>query len=179
MKPLMLHGHERSVTQIKYNRDGDLLFSAAKDAHPCVWYSVNGERLGTYEGHGGVVWAIDVDWETRHFMTGAGDNFLMLWDVKTGKTIAKVEAQTSVITCNFSYGGNLALYSTDNNMGKPSEIFVVDLRTVDNSTLKNSVHVMKFSLDKAPKATSMLWGALDQTLISGHENGNVAKWDMR
>ena len=105
----MLHGHERSITQIKYNRDGDLLFSSAKDTHPCVWYTawifianwfdvwwlisacfklryaVNGERLGTYEGHQGVVWAIDVDWETKHFMSGAGDQTLMIWDVQTGK----------------------------------------------------------------------------------------------
>ena len=80
----MLHGHERSITQIKYNRDGDLLFSSAKDNHPCVWYSINGERLGTYEGHQGVVWAIDVDWETKRFMSGAGDNMLMIWDVQTG-----------------------------------------------------------------------------------------------
>ena len=30
MKPIMMHGHERSITQIKYNREGDLLFSSAK-----------------------------------------------------------------------------------------------------------------------------------------------------
>ena len=29
MKPLMMHGHERSITQIKYNLDGDLLFRNA------------------------------------------------------------------------------------------------------------------------------------------------------
>lgn len=49
MKPISLHGHERSITQIRYNREGDLLFSAAKDQHPNVWYSINGERLG--RGH--------------------------------------------------------------------------------------------------------------------------------
>lgn len=52
MKPISLHGHEKSITQICYNREGDLLFSCAKDRHPTVWYSVNGERLGTYDGHG-------------------------------------------------------------------------------------------------------------------------------
>ena len=59
-KPLMLHGHERSITQIKY-REGDLLFSSAKDPTPNVWYTVNGERLGTFKGHQGAVWAIDVN----------------------------------------------------------------------------------------------------------------------
>lgn len=91
-KPILLQGHERSITQIKYNREGDLLFSVAKDtvsitadeAIPwanvlrdyinwwmihCdlilkvvnVWYSVNGERLGTYNGHTGAVWCVDCD----------------------------------------------------------------------------------------------------------------------
>ena len=55
----MLHGHERAITQIKYNREGDLIFSAAKDPQPNVWYSLNGERLGTFVGHNGAVWCID------------------------------------------------------------------------------------------------------------------------
>ena len=59
-KPLMLHGHERAITQIKYNLEGDLLFSCGKDPQPNVWYSINGERLGTYKGHGGAVWCLDV-----------------------------------------------------------------------------------------------------------------------
>ena len=51
MKPTLLQGHERSLTQIKYNRDGDLLFSTSKDKSVSVWFIDNGERLGTYEGH--------------------------------------------------------------------------------------------------------------------------------
>lgn len=54
MKPLMLNGHSRALTQIRYNADGDLLFTAAKDDKPCVWYSHNGERVGTFDGHKGV-----------------------------------------------------------------------------------------------------------------------------
>lgn len=69
----MLQGHERSITQIKYNREGDLLFSSSKDNRPNVWFSINGERLGTYNGHQGAVWCIDVDWTTEKFMSGGGD----------------------------------------------------------------------------------------------------------
>ena len=86
-KPLMLQGHERAITQIKYNREGDLLFSSAKDVTPNVWYSLNGERLGTYIGHTGAVWCIDVDWKTTKFLSGAADNTLRLWDVATGNYI--------------------------------------------------------------------------------------------
>lgn len=60
-KPMMLYGHTRAITQIRYNREGDLLFSAAKDATPNVWFSINGERLGTFDGHNGAVWCIDVN----------------------------------------------------------------------------------------------------------------------
>jgi len=83
----MLQGHERAITQIKYNREGDLLFSSAKDVTPNVWYSLNGERLGTYNGHTGAVWCIDVDWKTTKFLSGAADNTLRLWDVATGNYI--------------------------------------------------------------------------------------------
>ena len=57
----MLHGHDRAITQIKYNREGDLLLSCAKDHQPNIWYSVNGERLGTYKGHAGAVWGVDIN----------------------------------------------------------------------------------------------------------------------
>ena len=49
------------MTQIKYNQEGDLLFSCSKDLVINVWFSDNGERLGTYDGHNGTVWTLDVD----------------------------------------------------------------------------------------------------------------------
>ena len=69
----MLQGHERSITQIKFNEEGDLLFSASKDVKPNVWYSINGERLGTYDGHTGTIWSIDIKWDSSHFITGSAD----------------------------------------------------------------------------------------------------------
>lgn len=72
-KPLTLQGHDRSLTQIKYNREGDFLFTAGKNQTPNVWFSLNGERLGTYNGHQGAVWCLDCDWTTTKLITGAGD----------------------------------------------------------------------------------------------------------
>ena len=50
----------RPLTFIKYNKDGDLLFTCAKDHHPTLWYADDGERVGTYIGHNGAVWTCDV-----------------------------------------------------------------------------------------------------------------------
>ncbi|RUO97442.1 hypothetical protein BC936DRAFT_140801 [Jimgerdemannia flammicorona] len=60
-RPILLQGHTRSLTQIKYNREGDLLFTVSKDKVVNVWFSHNGERLGTYIGHQGSVWTCDVN----------------------------------------------------------------------------------------------------------------------
>lgn len=87
MRPILLHGHSRPLTQLKFNREGDLLFTAAKDKSPNVWYSHNGERLGTYDGHNGAVTALDVDDQSRFLITGAADNTVKLWSVCDGTIV--------------------------------------------------------------------------------------------
>lgn len=61
LRPIMVKGHTRPLTMVKYNREGDLLFSTGKDHTPSVWYSDNGERIGTYDGHNGTVWCLDIN----------------------------------------------------------------------------------------------------------------------
>lgn len=51
------------MTQIIFNAEGDLLFSASKDNVVNVWFTSNGERLGTFNGHNGSVWTVSVDCE--------------------------------------------------------------------------------------------------------------------
>lgn len=176
MKPLMLQGHERSITQIKYNREGDLLFSCSKDNKPNVWFTVNGERLGTYNGHQGAVWCLDVDWTSTKFVSGGGDMSLRLWSVETGTELAKIDTNSSVRSCHFSFSGNQVAYATDSQLGYDSELFIIDSRIIDSSLNQSKP---TFSLPmKHSKITSMLW-FLDDTIITGHENGLVSSYDMR
>ena len=30
-----------------------------------------------------------------------------------------------------------------------------------------------------PKVTSMLWGTLDEFLVTGHDNGDIVQWDLK
>lgn len=171
----MMHGHERSITKIRYNTDGDLLFSCAKDHHPNVWYSINGERLGTYDGHSGAVWCLDPKWDTTHLVTGAADNTCMLWDIQTGKNISVIKTHSAVRTCGFSYSGNMVCFTTDKQMGYPCEIYVVDSRDFnkDNPIMKIPIPT------NGPKVSSMIWAELDDYLITGHDNGDLVQWDMK
>ena len=93
-----------------------------------MWYSVNGERLGSYNGHNGSVWTIDVNWDTTAFVSASADSSVRLWDVQTGRerNIFKLEAPSRC--CAFSYDGNRILYTNDDVMGKPCEMCVVDIR---------------------------------------------------
>jgi translation initiation factor 3 subunit I len=127
-KPILLQGHERAITQIKYNREGDLLFSAAKDKQPNVWFSLNGERLGSYVGHNGAIWCIDIDWQTTNFMSGSADATCKIWDAKTGQVKYTYAQANPVRTCGFSYSGNLVMYSTDSTLKEHCYLIVKDLR---------------------------------------------------
>ena len=60
-KLIMVKAHTRPLTMVKYNREGDLLFTTGKDHTPSLFYADNGERIGTYDGHNGTVWCVDVN----------------------------------------------------------------------------------------------------------------------
>ncbi|XP_065061834.1 eukaryotic translation initiation factor 3 subunit I-like [Rhopilema esculentum] len=175
MKPLLLHGHERSITKIRYNREGDLLFSTAKDNKPTVWYSLNGERLGTYNGHNGAVWTNDISWDTRHFVTGAADNSVIIWDTEIGKKLSEIPTQSAVRTCNFAYSSKQFMISTDAAMGKMCQIQIFDLQQCLNER-PEPIIVMPV---QGPKVTASVWGPCDDYIITGHENGLLCKWDVK
>ncbi|CAH1252970.1 eukaryotic translation initiation factor 3 subunit I-like [Branchiostoma lanceolatum] len=176
MKPLMLQGHTRAITQIRYNREGDLLFSCAKDTKPCVWYSLNGERLGTYNGHNGAVWAMDVDWQTTKVLTAAADNSARLWDCETGKQLFQWDTNNAVRTCGFSYSGDTIMFCTDRQMGYNPTLDIYDIRAGEQ--LANNAPLLSIPID-GPKVTSAVWGGLDEYIITGHESGEFSQFDVK
>lgn len=176
MKPILLHGHERAITQIKYNREGDLIFTAAKDNQPNVWYSLNGERLGSFKGHNGAVWCIDVNWNTTKVLTGSADNSCKLWDCETGKNLNTLDVKNAVRSCGFSYSGNLLMYSTDKTMGHPCEIHIFDVR--DHTQMKSGEQLMVIPVT-GPKITSAVWGPYEEDIIAGHESGEIIQYDIK
>ncbi|KAK5884010.1 eukaryotic translation initiation factor 3 subunit I [Gymnodraco acuticeps] len=176
MRPILLQGHERSITQIKYNREGDLLFSVAKDTVTNVWYSVNGERLGTYNGHTGAVWCVDCDWDTKNVLTGSADNSCRLWDCQTGKQLALLETNSAVRTCGFDYSGNIIMFSTDKQMGYQCFLNFFDLR--DPQQIEDNQPYQSIPCNDH-KITSAAWGPLGEFVIAGHENGEFNQFSAK
>lgn len=173
----MLQGHERALTQIKYNRDGDIIFSTAKDQHICAWFSHNGERLGTYHGHQGALWTVDVDPTSTMIASGAADNTVKLWDIKTGKCLKTWDFNTAVKRVEFNEDGSQLLAVTEMRMGFLGTIVVLDIK-LDVNAEQSSDRALTITCEES-KATVAGWSYMSKYIIAGHEDGSVSQYDPK
>ncbi|KAK2732861.1 translation initiation factor eIF3 subunit [Onygenales sp. PD_40] len=182
MRPILLQGHERSINQVKFNSDGDLLFSVAKDKVACAWFSANGERLGTYTGHQGALWTIDVSPNSVLLATGAADNTIRLWNTRTGECVKVWEFPTAVKRVEFSPDGKRLLGVTEKRMGFLGTIAAFDIRYGDgegnNLDDQDDEPSLKITCEES-KATVAGWSFLSKYIIAGHEDGSVSQYDAK
>ncbi|KAH6763886.1 Transducin/WD40 repeat-like superfamily protein [Perilla frutescens var. hirtella] len=174
MRPILMKGHERPLTFLKYNRDGDLLFSCAKDHNPTVWFADNGERLGTYRGHNGAVWTCDISRDSTRLITGSADQTAKIWDVQTGTPLFTFNFDSPTRSVDFAVGDKLAVITTDPFMGLPSAIHIKHIARDPEDQTGESVLVLKGPQGRINRA---IWGPLNATVISGGEDSVVRIWD--
>ncbi|OLL24400.1 Eukaryotic translation initiation factor 3 subunit I [Neolecta irregularis DAH-3] len=177
MKPILLQGHERSLTQIIFNKDGDLLFSVSKDTVANVWFYHNGERLGTYSGHNGAIWSIHVNSTSTIAATGSADNSLRLWEVQTGRQIDKWEFPTAIKRVEFRPDDSMLLGITEQRMGYPGSVIILPIVN-DLKAIQASEPLIEMNTVDS-KATVAGWSYDDDFIITGHEDGSVSKWDWK
>ncbi|CCK70464.1 translation initiation factor eIF3 subunit i KNAG_0E02020 [Huiozyma naganishii CBS 8797] len=181
MRPLVLMGHERPLTQVKYNKDGDLIFTCSKDSSASVWYSVNGERLGTLDGHAGTIWSIDVDPFTKYCVTGSADYSIKIWDVSTGETVFTYQSPVPVKSVEFSPCGKYFLAVLDKVMGYPGSINIYKLER-DSSNQSATFSEEPFHTIATPDglvATTVAgWSTEGKYIIGGHKDGKISKYDV-
>jgi translation initiation factor 3 subunit I len=177
MRPLLLKGHERSLTQVKYNKEGDLIFTVAKDKVASVWFSNNGERLGTFNGHGGTIWSIDVDSQSEFCLTGSADFSMKLWRVATGECLFTYAMDTSVRRVEFDQSDNKILAVTDKVMGFPGSILIYNLNR-ETPTRQNDTPILKIDTREDFEKVSVAgFSYLGKYIIAGHQDGTISKYD--
>ncbi|KAK4407317.1 Eukaryotic translation initiation factor 3 subunit I [Sesamum angolense] len=174
MRPILMKGHERPLTFLKYSRDGDLLFSCAKDHNPTVWFADNGERLGTYRGHNGAVWSCDISRDSTRLITGSADQTAKIWDVKTGTPLYTFNFDSPARSVDFAVGDKLAAITTDPFMGLPSAIHIKHIARDPEDQIGESVLILKGPRGRINRA---VWGPLNRTLISAGEDSVIRIWD--
>jgi len=176
MRPLSLKGHDRPLTRVRLNLDGDLLFSASKGKSICVWYLDNGERIGTYDGHNGTVWDIDVTWDTQTLVSAGADSHVKVWDVEHGICKDDIDMSTVVRSICLSYSGNLAAVTTIKFANSMPSLRVMDLR--EGSHEGRGVSYMAHNTINSQSDTC-IFSNLDNCIVIGCADGSLHQYDLR
>ncbi len=174
MKPILLKGHERSITCVKYNDDGDLLFTSSKDATPTLWRADDGERMGTYNGHLGTVWDLDPSYCSTFLITAGADQKALLFEIETGDMLCTFEHGGPVRSVAFNEVADKFVSCSDGfSENKPT----VSIWGVDYQNPPNSPQSPLMTFEPEMKATRVAWvnyeDELDGGILIALENGSI------
>jgi translation initiation factor 3 subunit I len=109
--------------------------------------------------------------------SGAADNTVMLWDVKSGKKLKTWNFDTAVKRVEFSEDGSKLLAVTEKRMGFLGTIVVFDIN-LDVEAEQSDERVMTITCEEA-KATVAGWSFMTKYIIAGHEDGTVSQYDAK
>lgn len=185
MRPILLKGHERSITCVIYNVDGDLIFTAAKDNKPTVWLSETGERMGTYEEHAGAVWHLDASFDTKLLVSASADMQAKVWEVETGVEYASFEHSGSVRSCTFDESGRRVLTLCDAfgslEQDRPPKVTIWEQDPMWGDDLKKWRRAAEFQLPHPEagevKCQLVRWMPLGKSILCAFEDGFVRIMD--
>lgn len=165
-------GHERPLTQVKYNHEGDLIISCAKNLQPCLWFAEDGKRIGTYEGHNGAVWSCDMTIDSERLITSSADQTVRIWNLPTGEELFQIKMSEPCRACHLAVGEQLMAFTTDSFMGSPPQIHLVDM---DLQEFDRQGSEPKFSIN-CPKGrvTRVYFTDCNRVLITSHDGGWVS-----
>jgi len=183
--PIIMKGHERPITQVKYNYDGDLIFSSSKDKLTTCWRSDTGTRIGTYQTtdrHAGAVNTLDIDRKTERLATGGSDSAVRIWNAQDGDELFKFTVDSSVRSVSFALGDRQLLAAQDSQYGSTPKVFVYHLCTQNGTEAKwdpiaEPRETIEIPEDKHNIVTAM-WADLNKSIITGRENGILRRWDV-
>lgn len=175
MRPYILQGHERPLNQVKFNREGDLLVTCGKDSRVNLWWTDNGQRAGTFNGHNGAVWSVDVSYDSSKLLTGSGDASAGLWNMQNGDEIFRFKFREPCRAVKFSVGEQMAALSTDPFMSTVSAIRLVNIAE-DKSEQTDEV-VQSFTGPRG-RIARVEWLDDNRVLLSASEDGFLRRWDV-
>jgi len=182
MRPIILKGSDRPVNDLLFNADGDLLFSATKDSTTpvTVWNSETGERMGTYDGHSGVVWSVSVDAKSKRLLTASGDSSVRLWGVETGHQIAIYPHNHPVRVVAFAQGDQRFLSVTDQVMGTVPTINIWSCASDMQVSSREPRPELKIDAPGGGlKILKALWGYQNGTILTGGSDGFLRIYETK
>mmetsp|Transcript_43021 Transcript_43021/g.48692 ORF Transcript_43021/g.48692 Transcript_43021/m.48692 type:complete len:359 (-) Transcript_43021:350-1426(-) len=179
MKPYLLQGHERPITVIKYNYDGDLLVTASKDQIPSMWRVENGERIGTFHGHKGTIWDLDIDRFSTQLLTASADATVKLWQCQTGELVKTFTHRGPVRGVAWSEDNTKFASISDPFVQHNAKISIFDTASdeYDSDDEEEIEAMLEIDVPKENsrrvQMTNISWTALNEHLLVAFDNGIV------
>lgn len=160
--------HARPITDLKFNKDGDLIFTASKDSTSAV-IKADGTPLGIYKGHEGSIFTISLNSSSSNLLTGSADLSVINWDMETGKINNRYNVN-SIVKCSDNFkDDNLFVTGSDESIGKQKSCNVIDCRS------KNIERFYKLEFNP----TGIMVEYAQNFVIFSDDDGFVYKFDLR
>ncbi len=154
-----------------------MIFSVSKDSVASVWYSFNGERLGTLEGHKGTIWSIDVSQDSKLALTGSADFSAKLWNVETGECLYTWVQKSPVRRVEFNPLKDEIVLCTDKVMGQPGNILTYKLNR-ENLKEQSDEPVLDIPTKEGYEKVMIVgYSYLSKYIIAAHNDGVISKYD--
>eukprot|EP00435_Cladocopium_sp_Y103_P042653 s786_g11.t2 len=156
MHPYSLHIHERPLTLIKFNYDGDFFLTCGKDGEVNLIRTETCERMGTYNPpgeKGGAIYAVDVTMDSTFVVTANADGKVVFYNFQ-GDMVQTIQ-----------HGG--VLKYVEWNMKPGEQNYVCTCLGVRWCTLICSIEVSIFE-----EGTVIIWDVVDGRqlkLIQAHQ----------
>lgn len=176
MHPLLLKGHERPLTRVKFNREGDVLFTAAMDKSPTCWSASTGARIGTYNGHNGAVQDLDIMWNTDRIITGSGDNSAILWRAENAEKLHEWKFRSPARAVAFGPGDTHIAIATANLMNQPSNVYVF---RHDRDVAEQDSEPVVVLEGHTGTIIRVLWYPTGEYILTAARDKTVRKWDVK
>lgn len=163
------------MTVAKFNSSGDLLFIGDKDSKIISLVSIkNNKIIGTYNGHNGVIWHLDITKDSKYMISCSGDMSCILWDVMNGSTITRI-SETG-IPKYVSINGDTVVIACD-PISKRSKSYIV-IYSLEKIISGDITPNYKFVETEQIRATTLSF-INDETLLITYDNGFIKKLNLK
>ena len=161
-KGVMIGLNQKPIKQVKYNKDGDLVFGCGLDSI-ITMINTNGHVVGSFQKEGGAVNAIQpLDFS---LFSASADTSLNHWDIERGDCIKTIQIESMIKSIDESKGS--IYFLSDNSMNMQGVVGRFDPRTGE---------VEKLYLPKIPNTKGFV---VDDKYIIGNEKGEIISFCLK